>query len=167
MSYLFYSRNIVVNKSIVHYSVLGEYLGIRTSDNRLFLFYKPSYIGYVKKSYLWWGIALIIIGLLMVGLNDYLKEMRHILDAPSEFFDVLFIIGGIVFLIGIILLFLKKRFLVIETHGGTRVLFVNPEMTDEDIQKIFTRFAEDYGVKLETENYTHNGRERGFYLYTK
>lgn len=144
----------VVESSIVRYRVLGEYLGIRTGDNNLYLFYKPSYIGMFVKSHSGAGAALVIIGVLFLVFGYGLYQFETVpigLNFLRLVGSILLVFGIFFFIIGIVLFFWKERFLLIETHGGTRIWFKNPGITDRDIGAIFSQFAEEYKEKTETE----------------
>ena len=146
----------VVASRIVRYRVLGEYLCVRTSDNRLYLFYKPSCIGLHTRSYAGAGLVLIIFGVFSMIFGHGLAGAREsFFGLSSSVIGNLMLASGILLLMaGIALVFWKERFLLIESHAGTKILFKNPGITDRDVGAIFSRFAEEYKGKPESREST-------------
>ncbi|MCD6301568.1 MAG: hypothetical protein J7L82_05810 [Staphylothermus sp.] len=141
---LFYKQNVTIKEGIVDYQVSGEFLGIRTSDNNLFLFHKPSFIGYVKKPFYGLGALAIVVAAIMIVFDLYPN-----LKSPTMSFGIPTIIGIILVAIGLFFLFYKKRVLLVETHSGLHVTFTKPE--NIDLEKIFTSLVKEYKPESTTE----------------
>ncbi len=150
-------RDIKFEKRIIPYRVVSEYLGIRTSDNNLFLFYKPSSIWYSERApYAGLGAFLIAIGLLMMIFGYGLYRTEFIPQNISIIGLSMLIFGIFMLIVGAVLALMKECGLLIETHAGTRIWFKNPGITDRDVGAILTQFAEEYKKKAETEKITYS-----------
>jgi len=135
---------IDVNSRIVRHRVIGDYLAIRVADRSLYIFYRPSFIGYSEKSYRGQGAAAIIIGFFMMVFGYLIKIAFSSSDIGGFIGSLMLYFGLFIIIVGIAMLFYKERFFTIETYGGTVVRFRQGGITDRDIVGILNQLSEKH-----------------------
>jgi len=130
--------DLTVYSPIVKHRVYGKYLEIRTKDGQVFFIHQPSLIGYWVKSYVGAGIALIILGWVLLLTTTYFTSEAGKL---ADLMPILQALSLLLIFIGIILLFIKERHTVIETSAGSRIFF-RKGLSSEEINEIVKQLVE-------------------------
>jgi len=133
----YFRGDLTVDSPIVKYRVYGQYLGIRTRDGQVFFIYRPSFIGYWVKSYVGTGIVLIFLGSFLLATTYAIEKLGELIGLRI----LLWFLSLFLLVVGAILIFIKERYMVIESSAGLRILF-RKGLTDEEISEIVKQLVE-------------------------
>ncbi len=127
---------ITINKRVSSINIVGEYLTIKTSDNRLYAYSNPAQV--VLEDYYPYkslgntlvgiGIFLLIIYIIYPMFKTYLPSLPIVELAISLWY--------LPIVVGIILLLIRKKALVIESHTGTATQFTKVDVNPATIEFI-------------------------------
>ncbi len=127
---------ITINKRVNSINIVGEYLTIKTSDNRLYAYSNPAQV--ILEDYHPYKS----LGNTLVGIGVFLLIIYVIYPMFKTYLPSLPIVELVISLwylpvvVGIILLLIKKKALVIESHTGTATQFTKVDVSPATIEFI-------------------------------
>jgi len=134
-------KAIDVGESVVDVNVDRDYVIVKTVKGHVYAFYRPSFMGLHVRSYLSVAISLIISAILIFGGLNLLGE--SLCNKYGYLCFALSFIAFVTLVSGIVLLFIKERVLLIESHGGLRIRFRKPRISERQLIEIIENMSKE------------------------
>ncbi len=137
---------IPIDRKINHIYIWGSYVAVDL-NGWFHLFYKPSFVGYIKYfPYRTAGVITIIIGSLMAFIGWAMGESSRStagLKWLAPIASILLVFGVFLLIAGLVFMLISRRSLVIESHGGLCLEYFNAPMMSKNHFKTLTEKLEE------------------------
>ncbi len=140
---------LVVESPVSRFRVFGGFLAIRAGRDSVHFFYRPVFIGYWVEKHDVLGAGLIAFGFITSIVSYAFGDRLGMRDLLVGIISGLFLfIGVLMIILGIYYLLKRKRYIVIESAAGLRVLFPGG-LTDKDINIIIKQLKTNLEEKTQ------------------